>query len=225
MKDAPLKSVFLLLATFIAMQTFGQSSGPKPEIPAGARSQAPLDLGHLDGLNYVNDFFGLSLSIPANWIVVNGQRNKEILDESKKLLENEEARKRTEYEKSIEKSTILLGLTRLPAGTPNNASFIVVAERLSSPAIMNGVAALRAMETMTKKSSFVVEFQDGIRSETINGVEFGVATVKTTSGGTSVMQKIYMMVKKGYGLEFFFTYDDAARLPAFNSIMKTVKIK
>jgi hypothetical protein len=87
------------------------------------------------------------------------------------------------------------------------------------------VDALRTLEAMTKNTSFLVEFQSGIRSETINGVEFGVATIKTTSGTDSFMQRVYMVVKKGYGVEFFFTYKDPAHLATYDEFMKTVKIK
>jgi hypothetical protein len=224
MKNIFLTFVLLFPAMCFRSQTFGQATGAKPGAPPGAASQAALDVGHLDGVNYVNDFFGLSFSIPGNWIVVQG-RNKEIAESSKKLVANEEAKKRAEYERSIERSTILLGLTRAPSGAPNNASVLVIAERLSSPAIKNGIDALRSMEAMTKNTSFLVEFQNGIRSETINGVEFGVATVKTTSASVTFTQKVYMMIRNGYGLEFFFTYQDPAHLATFDTLMNTVKIK
>ena len=220
MKNIFLPFSLLLLATCFSPLTFGQATEVKPGLPLGAATQA----GHLEGVNYVNDFFGLSFSIPGDWIVVQG-RNKEIAESSKKIVANEEAKKRAEYEKSIERSTILLGLTRVPSGAPNNASLLVIAELVSSPAIKNGIDALRTMETMTKNSSFLVEFQNGIRSETINGVEFGVATVKTTSETGTFTQKVYMMVKNGYALEFFFTYQDAVHLATFDKLMNTVKIK
>ncbi|HEX4899936.1 MAG TPA: hypothetical protein VFV61_05345 [Pyrinomonadaceae bacterium] len=226
MKAIILKSLLLSLVVCFGTPAFGQATGTKPETVPDVivTRELPLDVGQLDGVNYVNNFFGLSLSIPGDWILVQG-RNKEIAQASKKLLANEEAKQRAEFEKSIEQSTILLSLTRVPSGAPNNASLLVIAERLSSPAIKNGVDALRTLEAMTKNTSFLVEFQSGIRSETINGVEFGVATIKTTSGTDSFMQKVYMVVKKGYGVEFFFTYKDPAHLATYDAFMKTVKIK
>ena len=226
MKAIILKSSLLSLVACFAAPAFGQATGTKPEtVPdVTVTQELPLDVGQLDGVNYVNDFFGLSLSIPGDWILVQG-RNKEIAEGSKKLLANEEAKQRAEFEKSIERSTILLSLPRVPSGAPNNASLLVIAERLSSPAIKNGVDAIRTMEVMTKNTSFLVEFQSGVRSETINGVEFGVATIKTTSGTDSFMQKVYMVVKHGYGVEFFFTYKDPAHLATYDAFMKTVKIK
>lgn len=219
-----LRTSLLLLATCFASQTFGQATGARPAPSPSVVTQRALDMGRLAGVNYVNDFFGLSFSIPGDWIVVQG-RNKEIAEASKKLVANEEAKKRAEYERSIEQSTVLLGLTRVPAGAPNNASLNVIAERVRSPAIRNGVDALRSMEAMSKGTSILVEFTNGIRSETINGVAFGVAMVKNTSPSGIFMQKVYMMIRNGYGLEFFFTYQDPAHLTTFDTFMKTVKIK
>lgn len=225
MKNILLTSSLLLLTTCSPLQTFAQSTDPKPMgNPRGAKIVGLEEMGRLDGVNYVNSVLGLSFSIPGDWIVVQG-RNKEIAESSKKIVANEEAKKRAEYERSIEQSTILLGLTRVPAGEPNNASLLVIAERVSSPAIKNGVDALRTMETMTKNTSFVVEFQNGIRSEIINGVEFGAATVKTTAPNGSFMQKVYMTIKGGYALEFFFTYQDPVHVATFDKLMNTVKIK
>jgi hypothetical protein len=225
MKNILLTSSLLLLTTCFPLQAFAQATGAKPPgLPQGARIVGLEEMGRLDGVNYVNNFLGLSFSIPGNWIVVQG-RNKEIAESSKQIVANEEAKKRAEYERSIEQSTILLGLTRVPAGTPDNASLLVIAERVSSPAIKTGADALRTMETMTKNTSFLVEFQNGIRSESINGVEFGVATVKTTAPTGSFMQKVYMMIKNGYALEFFFTYQDPVHLVTFDKLMNTVKIK
>lgn len=223
MKNILLTSSLLLLATCCPSRTFAQATGTKPAATPEAITQA-VDMGHLDGLNYVNDFFGLSFSIPDNWIVVPG-RNKDIAEASKKLVANEEAKKRAEYERSIERSTVLLALTRVPAGAPNNASLLVIAERVSSPAIKNGVDGLRSMEAMTKNTSFQMEFQDGIRSETINGVEFGVASVKTTSPSGVFLQKVYMVIKNGYGLEFFLTYLDPAHVATFDALVRTVRLK
>ena len=225
MRNILLTSSLLLLTICLPLQSFAQATGAKPPgLPNGARIVGLEDLGHLDGVNYVNKFFGLSFSIPDNWIVVQG-RNKEIAESSKKLVANEDAKKRAEFERSIAQSTILLGLNRVPAGEPNNASFLVIAERVSSPAIKNGVDALRTMETMAKNTSFLVEFQNGIRSETINGLDFGAATVKTTAPTGTFMQRIYMTVRSGYALEFFFTYQDPAHVATFNKLMNTVKIK
>ncbi len=223
MKNILLTLALLLLTTCFPSRTFAQTTAAKPPALPDVAAQTAIDMGHLDGGNYVNDFFGLSLSIPGDWIVVQG-RNEEIAEASKKLVAHEDAKKRAEYEKSIERSTVLLGLTRVPAGAPNNASVLVIAERVSSPAMRNGVDALRSMEALTKNSSRLVEFQSGIRSETINGVEFGVATVKNTSPTGTFMQKVYMMIKKGYILEFFFTYQDSAHVATFDTLMNTVKI-
>ena len=39
------------------------------------------------------------------------------------------------------------------------------------------------------------------------------------------MQKVYVVVKNGDGLEFFFTYKEPAHVGTFDALVRTVKIK
>ena len=51
-----------------------------------------------------------------------------------------------------------------------------------------------------------------------------VATIKATTPNGEFMQRVYITTKKGYAVEFFFTYLDAADLPVFDAIMKSDRI-
>ena len=81
------------------------------------------------------------------------------------------------------------------------------------------------MEETAKNTNFILEFQGPIKTEQIGTAEFAVATMKNSSPYGDVMQKVYMTVKNGYALQLFFTYLDAADLPALNSIVKTITMK
>lgn len=229
MQHSMLSMALLIVVTLLADAAFGQDSkAKKPGLPGPTTeiiTDIPLDIGHLDGLKYVNKLFGLSFSIPATWIVENPNRREEIVQSSRKLLEKESPQLREQYEKSMSQSTTMLSLIRVPKGTPNNASFLLIAERISSPAIKNGVDALRAVQALMKGKDFVVEFQDDIRTERINGLDFGVVNVTVTSGPITLKQKIYVIVKYGYALEFFLTYVDDAHLTTYTTMMQSVKIK
>jgi hypothetical protein len=182
-------------------------------------------LGHLEGSDYSNDFFGITLSVPRDWMVVSAQRRGEIVEGSKKMIEAQDKRKQSQVNDSIERSTLLLSLTKLPPGQPANASFMLIAERIPSPSIRTGADVLRSMESLAKGTNFTLEFQGGIRTEQIGGAEFGVATIRNSSPHGVFMQKAYVTTKHGYGLQFFYTYLDDADLAAFDSIIKSVKVR
>ena len=63
----------LLVSLFCVATAFGQTQPVDPKPAASPAVQKPIDLGQLDGVNYVNQTFGLSLSIPREWVVVTAQ--------------------------------------------------------------------------------------------------------------------------------------------------------
>ena len=185
----------------------------------------PVDRGVLEGRTYSNNFFGLSVSLPRDWIIVDAQRRDSIVTESKDKISSDDKEKKEMADASIARSVNLVSLTKLPAGQAHNASLMLIAERIPSASIKNGVDVIHSMEEAIKNTNFTLEFQGPIQTERIGTAEFAVAIMKNSSPYGVVMQKVYMTVKNGYALEFFFTYLDATDLPAFDAVVKTMKVK
>jgi hypothetical protein len=218
------KLSLLISLMIVGTDAIGQSgTGVHPASP-GTVDSKNLDRGQLDGVNYTNKFFGLSLSLPQTWVVVSAQRSETIVDQSSKLVTGDQ-KKKEEIEDSIQRSVVLLRLTKLAAGEPNNASFMLIAERIPLPSIKTGPDVISSMENSFKGTNFNIEFQGQTQIDRIGGADFGVATVKNSSPNGTFMQKIYVTTKNGYALELFYTYQDDADLAALNSIVGTMKMK
>ena len=84
---------------------------------------------------------------------------------------------------------------------------------------------IQAMKRTMAGTNFNVEFEGEAVGEQISGAQFGVVTIKNTSPYGSFNQKIYVTVKEGYALQFFFTYTNAADLPTYDTLIKSIKIK
>ncbi len=224
-----LRLSIVVVATSAINHVYGQTPAAEPKTPppAPAIIQArSLDLGRLDDGKYVNNFFGLSLSVPHDWVIVTAQRQKEIVEDTKKIAEaGGDAKQAKDMVASIERSTVLLSLTRLPAGLPGNAGFMLIAETVPSPSIRTGVEVLQSMERLAKGTNFKLEFLEAVHSESISGADFGVTRIRNTSPYGTIMQKIYTVVKNGYAIQFFYSYTDDADLAAFDSIVKSIKLK
>jgi len=225
MKNLLLSVLLLLTAAPFAPAALGRQDPPPPPKPLNAAESRPPDLGRLEGGQYVNNFFGLSLAVPQDWVIVSGQRHGEITEESKKLIGTADARTQAQVNSSFERSTILLALTKLPAGQPGNAGFMVIAERVPSPAFKSGADVLRSMEGLTKGTQLTVEFQGDIRTEQLGGAEFATATIRNSSPYGVFMQKAYITVKNGYALQLFYTYTDEGDLKTFDAIIKSIKAR
>ncbi len=222
-----LKLLLLLVVAGAAKQVSAQP-GPgetKNPAPVPVVAVAPLDLGQLDGTNYVNNFFGLSLSVPREWVVQSAQQRGKIVDDSKKMVGSVDEKKKAQVEDSIDRSTILLSLTKLPEGMPGNAAFMLIAERIPSASMKTGADVLRSIALLGKGTNFGVEFLDEIRTVQIGTAEFAGVTIKGTSPYGEFKQKAYVTTKNGYAVQLFFTYLDDADIPTFATIMKSVMVK
>ena len=213
--------ILLMIVGADAIAQCGTGVHPATPVTVDAKN---LDRGQLDGVNYSNNFFGLSLSVPQTWVVVSAQRSETIATESSKLITGDQ-KKKEELDDSIQRSVILLNLTKLPAGEPNNASFMLIAERIPLPSIKTGVDVIQTMQNAFEGTNVNIEFQGQSQTERIGGADFGVATVKNTSPSGTFMQKIYVTTKNDYALELFYTYGNDADVAALNSIVDTMKIK
>jgi hypothetical protein len=195
--------------------TLAPAQEPKP-------TQA-LDQGVLDVCNYTNKYFGLSVSMPENWVIVSAPRRAEIVEESRKMLTGDQAKK-DQIEDSFQRSTVLLSLTKLPAGEPHNASFMLIAERVPLPTVKTGADVIRLMKNAMQGTNVNIQFLGEVKTENIGGAEFSSVTLKNVSPLGTYMQKVYVTVKNGYGIQFFYTYLDDADLAALDTMIKTIKV-
>lgn len=218
------KLSLLISLLIVGTDAIGQSSARVQPSPPATVAAKNLDRGELDGVNYANNFFGLSLSVPQSWIVVSAQRSETVVEESSRLVTGDQ-KKKEEMDDSIKRSVILLSLTKFPAGQPDNASLMLIAERIPLPSIKTGVDVIEIMKNSFKGTNINIEFQGETQVERIGGADFGVATVKNASPNGTFMQKFYVTTKDGYALELFYTYTNDADLAALNSIVGTMKVK
>lgn len=219
--------LFILIITVLSINAVGQPRKSKAPPPADVTTteKRVLDLGQLNGTEYTNAFFGLSLTIPEKWLVMEAERRAALDSEVKKMVQTPDQQRQTKIEESIERTKTLIRVTKLPVGQPQNAQLMLVAERLPSPGIKTGLEVIEIMKQTMKGTNFNIEFLEVPHNESIGGAEFGVVTVKVESPYGPFIQKIYMLVRNEYALELFYTYTDDADLPAFDGVMKSVKIK
>ena len=216
---------FSLLIFFmgVAVQVYGQSSGGEK---GGANAPAKtVDLGQRDGVSYSNNFFGLSLSLPQTWIDVSSEQRDTLAAQITQVLTTSDPAKRAQIEDSMGRSTLLLSLTKLPAGQPGNATFMLIAERIPLPSIKTPLDVIGTMKNAMTGTNFKVEFQGEPKAERIGGADFASITLKNDSPYGVFMQKIYVTTKDGYSLQLFYTYQDDNDLAALDTIIRGIRIK
>lgn len=222
--------IILLLSLTFAPKSYGQTilgdpKGAQP--PPRPIDTKPPDTGRLDGARYVNDFFGFFVEVPQDWVLMDAFTRGDIKRRAKEIIGTEGSEKQEQINASIERTTILFGVSKFPPGStqPFNASFSLIAERVPSAVMRNGADVLRAMQRTFRDARLDVEFQDGIRETKMGGADFAVATARVNIPAGSFMQRHYITVRKSFALQFTYTYLDESDLATFDEIMRTVKFQ
>lgn len=193
---------------------------PRPDISVATQTKfAGLDYGKVTGSSYANNFFGFRMTIPFGWRV-QGQQVKDLLSEKgRESIKTGNAQTNAQIDSSVDNTVNLLTLFKYEVGasTDFNSSFICGAEWL--PRAMNANQYLsnakRVLEMSQQPGQY---FYKPFTTETVGGESFTVMEV----GNSSLSQKYYVSMKKGYALFFILTYasdeDEAILRQAIRSV-------
>src|ERR1051325_2865559 len=174
-----LRFSLLIVVVGMAVQVYGQSSGGAK---GGANAATKtVDLGQHDGVSYSNNFFGLSLSLPQTWVDVSSEQRDTLAAQIKQVLTTSDPAKRSQIEDSMGRSTLLLSLTKVPAGQPGNATFMLIAERIPSPSIKTPLDVIQTMKNAMAGTNFNVQFLGEPHAEKLGGADFASITVRNDS--------------------------------------------
>lgn len=194
-------------------------------------SQAEPDLpddGVVSGSTYSNKYFGLTLTIPADWEVQGQSVKQDIKERGKELVTSEDPTKRQQLNKAIDNTLNLLTITQTPLGA--NATFnpllLVVAEKLPAGApAMTDSEYSSALKRAFHYSQVPVTIEKDIYLESIGGTSFSVISTSIDFKGVIVRQKYYAHVKKGYALGFILSFQTEDQLKAQEGILRSVVLQ
>jgi hypothetical protein len=218
-------SAVLLLSSTAGVA--GRGIRAAPQTPPHAPK--PIDLGRVEAGKYVNDFFGLSLSIPQGWAVQGATEKQVIMKHGRETVEtNADERKKAGMEAAVARSAFLLSLTKYPLDPPPvdfNAHFGLIAERIPTAVIKTGSDYFDAMLRVAQGSAAKLEPRGPVRSLKLGGTAFSVMDAKLTVPRGVVAAKFYVTIRNGYALLFTFEYNDEDDAQSFEGIMNSVRFK
>jgi hypothetical protein len=219
-------SAVLLLASSAAVAARGAAA---PQTPPPPPAPKPIDPGRLEDGRYVNDFFGLSFSIPQGWVVHGAAEKQVIMEHGRESVEaNADAKRKAAIEASTARSAFLLSISKYPLEQPTtdfNAQFGLLAERIPTAVIKTGSDYFDAMMRVAQGGATKLEPQGPARSERIGGVTFSVMDAKVTSPWGAAAEKLYVTIRDGYAILFYYAYVDEGDVKTFDEIMKSVAFK
>lgn len=212
-------------------QAGGQNvqSPPPPArvgVPPGQVSDA---LGRFEDGRYINDFFGVSFTVPQGWAVQDLPARQILLEMAKDVIEEgASAKKKRDFETSMNRAGMLFSVSKYPLSAPPpgpNAHFVSMVERLPKGVALTGDGYLAAVFRLAPGTGVKPELVGPARTVEVGGVSFTAADVRITMGAAVIQEKYYVTIRKGYAFMFTYAYLDDADLKTFDEILKSMKFK
>jgi hypothetical protein len=172
--------------------------------------------GKVNDSTYTNEFFGFSLSIPPSWHVMR-ETDGEL------VISGRSETSRKPVESGVDSVVTIFGLTRLPFGEVNNASFLFLAEKLPSASITADEYARAGHHLASVTMPDVILHE--IHPIKLGGTDFATFTVEMKRSELLIKQKVYMTTRKGFGLSLIIGYADEKELPTLNGIIESLKFQ
>jgi hypothetical protein len=178
-----------------------------------------MDYGSVTGSAYSNNFFGFRLTIPFGWRV-QGKEVKDLLSEKgRESVRTDSAQTNAQIDTSFDNTVNLLTIFKhdVGANAEFNASLICGAEWLPRSLSANQylLNAKSVLEMSPQREQYLFK---PFSTETVGGESFSVMEIETSS----LTQRYYVSVRRGYALFFILTYmsdeDEAVLRQAIRSV-------
>lgn len=224
-------TIFLVLMTFGLAPGQAQSGGPPPPPPPAPKETppAPIDPGRLEGSRYVNDFFGVSLSVPEGWAVQDSSRRRAMVEKGRELAESSaDERKRAAIEAGLTRVTVLVSAYKYPPNAPApgfNANFTFLAERIPTAVVKTGADYFDLMLRTVQGSQMKMEPTGAGYTVKAGGREFYVRDVRVTYPWGVAAERFSVTLAKNYALVIGYVYMDQEDVKTFDELMRSVTFK
>jgi len=198
---------------------------------SGAYSQggvSSLDAGTVKDSTYTNAFFAMQLRIPNGWQVQDNEATRAMLERGRTVAAGDDKNLNAMITASEQKSLPLLTMFKHPPGSPvtSNPSFMCIAERIQGlPGIQKGSDYLFHVRKGLGSSKIQLTFEKEIYDALVGGLEFGILETRMIVGTTTIRQKYYATILKGYALSIIISYASDEELETQNAIIGSIKFR
>lgn len=197
----------------------------KPDVaPPG--DLAKVDPGRIENSTYINQYFGLKVSLPSGWHVEEREKSEAILQVGSELLKGSDKQFNAAINKSIANTILLFTFTKVPFG-PESALQAAVqcgVQRMNNPGTTSYMYMLSTKKYLLD-SSLHYKITRDIQTQPVGGLDFSVLEAEKTSGNVIVKRKYYCTIRKGLALFFAVTYVTEEDRLVLEKMMQTVKFE
>ena len=185
-----------------------------------------IDSGTFERSQYHNPYFGMTLTIPSDWSILNKRTRRERQDMSGRLWVGNDANREAMLEDSWPRMVYLLAAFKHPFGSPvaYNPEISCCADRISDfSGIRTGKDYLFHWKTMLEAGQLKCSFPEQIYSESLGGAEFYVLTVDYAWRDGTMRQEVFAATMKDYALAITISFVTQEERRVLREALSTLK--
>jgi len=194
-------------------------------IGCGKKAGNEIDFGTFNHSVYTNNYFGLAVTIPADWSIQDREAQRRIMKLGGNMLAGDDKNLKSLVKASELKTVNLFTAFKHPLGTPVafNPSIMSMAEKVSQlPGIKRGKDYLFFVRRTLESGQMQISFPKDIYTERLDGVDFDVMYLEFSIRGTMVKEKYYMTIMKDYAVGFIVSFTNDEEESSDQKILNTV---
>jgi hypothetical protein len=206
-----------LTLAVVGVGTVGCKEQAPPETPAGA----------LEGSTYRNEYLGLTIVFPEDWIVQGEETNQRRRQIGVKMLAGDDSGAQAAIEAGQERTIPLFTVTQHPVGAPvpHNPSLSGTAESVAhAPGIRDGGDYLYHARRLLENAPIKPSFPRDVYTETVGGAEFHVLPFDVPLQGLTVHQEYYVTLRRGHAIVLALSFASEEERSALRAILGTLSV-
>lgn len=210
-----------IMALLVAALAF--SAGCKKQ-----KASDEIDFGTVKDSVYQNKYFGLSVTLPADWSTVDQETRERLMEMGGQIMAGDDKNLKAVAKASEMTSVNLFLVSEHPMGAPvqSNPNIMCVAERVrEAPGVTRGEDYLFHTKRLLEASQVKLTFTEETASRSLGGRDFDVMSAQMSMADVTVRQKYCATIMKGYALVFIVSFATDEEEAALEDIMKTVTFK
>ncbi|OKP98159.1 hypothetical protein A3849_11890 [Paenibacillus sp. P46E] len=185
-----------------------------------------VSLGVTESGTYTNDYFGLSLNFPKEWVFQNADQMMKLMEAGQEVVAGGNEAKNKMLDLAKTKTLNLLMASEFPLDSGKSGpSAIAVAEKVSMlQGIKTGKDYLESSKKLMTDSKLPYEFED-IKTVKVGGKDMDLMKASINTGAAVVTQEYYSTIIDGYAFNLILSYVDEKSKAETDKILESVSFK
>ena len=193
----------------------------------GKKASNEIDFGTFNNSVYTNKYFGMSVTVPADWNIQDQSALRRLMKKGEALLSGDDKNMKATIKASELRVVNLFAAFEHAPGSPVtfNPSIMSLAESVQDmTGIKRGSDYHFHARQFLESGQIKINFPHDIYTKSVGGVDFDVMDTEMPVRGLVIKQKYYATIVKGYALVFILSAVDDAQVAELQKILDTVKI-